>query len=270
MCFLGAYQHVFPLSPATLSTDDPLDIHRSLMIGYLLCVLFLSLFIDVAEMIRMRRLIQPVLGIRSWQLNTARRLPSWRLYSSTTPQLDETTRNPAVAKKKVSKKRVKLPSIASITETEAKTELLALNAEINRHDVLYYEQSEPEISDVAYDKLLQRAEALIGKFHDMKHLITKWHEKRIGAGDRQHHPSSSFSHSTWTNVACDCQILLPTNSLNSYPKPQDDETINLLLSFIPNRCCHWTTRSLKKKLPNLSREQRHWPQLPSCLIQMGQ
>ena len=217
VCFLGAYQHFSPLPPTLFSNDFPLGIHRSLMTGYLLCVLFLSLFIDVAEMIRMRRLVHPVLGIRSWQINTAPRLPSWRLYSSTTPQPDEATLNPTTAKKKVSKKRVKLPSIASITETEAKTELLALDAEINRHDVLYYEQSQQEISDVAYDKLLQRAEALIGKFNDMKHLITKWHEKRIGAGDIQHHPSISFSFLTWTNVACDCQILLPSNSLNSYP-----------------------------------------------------
>ena len=147
----------------------------------------------------MRRLIQPVFGIRRWsswqqlgQLSSAPRLLSWRLYSSTTPQQDEALSSPAVAKKKSSKKRVKLPSIASITESEAKTELLALDAEINRHDVLYYEQSQPEISDVAYDKLIQRAEALIGKFNDMKHLITKWHEKRIGAG-RIHSPLSTYS-----------------------------------------------------------------------------
>ena len=111
------------------------------------------------------------------------RLLSWRLYSSTPTQQDEASSNPTGTKKKVSKKRVKLPSIATITESDAKAELLALDAEINRHDLLYYEQSQPEISDVAYDKLIRRAEALIGKFHDMNHLITKWQEKRIGAGD---------------------------------------------------------------------------------------
>ena len=221
VCFLGAYLLFSAIGKAALfSIEFPLGLRRSLMIGYLLCVLFLSLFIDVAEMMRIRRLMQPVIGIRSkciWQLNTALRLPSWRLYSSTTPQPDEATLNPTTAKKKVSKKRVKLPSIASITETEAKTELLALDAEINRHDVLYYEQSQQEISDVAYDKLLQRAEALIGKFNDMKHFITKWHEKRIGAGDIQHHPSISFPSFTSTIVACAYQILLPSDSLNTYP-----------------------------------------------------
>ena len=65
-----------------------------------------------------------------------------RLYAATSSDASATVspKVPAATKKRA----VKLPSVASITEDAARLELLALDAEINRHDTLYYEEDRPE------------------------------------------------------------------------------------------------------------------------------
>ena len=52
-------------------------------------------------------------------------------------------------------------------------ELIALDEELTRHDVLYYEQNVPEITDAMYDKLCKRAEDLTGRFNSLKGIVRK-------------------------------------------------------------------------------------------------
>ena len=50
--------------------------------------------------------------------------------------------------------------IEELTAAEAKTEHEFLVRELGRHDQLYYQEDQPEISDADYDRLRQRIEAL--------------------------------------------------------------------------------------------------------------
>ena len=63
------------------------------------------------------------------------------------------------AKKKV--------SIADMNEEAARVELIDLNAPISKQNVLYFEQNTPLISDAEYDKLVVRAELLLGKYRHL-------------------------------------------------------------------------------------------------------
>ncbi len=55
----------------------------------------------------------------------------------------------------------------TLTKAEAKAELAYLAAEIARHDELYHRQDAPEISDAAYDALVQRNAAIEARFPDL-------------------------------------------------------------------------------------------------------
>jgi NAD-dependent DNA ligase len=48
-----------------------------------------------------------------------------------------------------------------------------LNEELTRHDILYYDKNEPEISDCTYDRLCKRAEDLEGRFGALKGIVKK-------------------------------------------------------------------------------------------------
>ena len=54
--------------------------------------------------------------------------------------------------------------VESLTLEEAKDEHDFLVAEIKRHDRLYYQDDQPEISDADYDRLRHRTEALEARF----------------------------------------------------------------------------------------------------------
>lgn len=73
--------------------------------------------------------------------------------------------------KKPKKSRAKTVPLCDLSEGSASVEISALNNEIARHNKLYFELNAPEISDAAYDKLVIRAEALIGKFRHLNHMI---------------------------------------------------------------------------------------------------
>lgn len=70
-------------------------------------------------------------------------------------------------------KAPKVP-VAFMSEDNAREELEKLNAEINGHDSLYYRDSSSVISDAAYDRLIRRADDLIGKFDSLSHLVDKF------------------------------------------------------------------------------------------------
>lgn len=53
------------------------------------------------------------------------------------------------------------------TETDARSRLLALRAEIARHDDLYFKQAAPEISDAAYDALKRELHALEAEYPEL-------------------------------------------------------------------------------------------------------
>src|SRR5688572_32086685 len=47
-----------------------------------------------------------------------------------------------------------------ISPTKNTSEMVRLRAEINRHNDLYYQKAEPEISDFEFDQLLERLKSL--------------------------------------------------------------------------------------------------------------
>ncbi len=73
----------------------------------------------------------------------------------------------------ISSKRSKTVSIVDMSENHAIEELKMLNSEINKHDILYYESNDPEISDSAYDKLVRRTELIVGKFNHLQNEVSK-------------------------------------------------------------------------------------------------
>ncbi|MCB1782422.1 MAG: NAD-dependent DNA ligase LigA [Alphaproteobacteria bacterium] len=66
---------------------------------------------------------------------------------------------------------------------DAKAQHKKLAAEIRRHDALYYQQDEPEISDAAYDELRRELEALEQKHPDLAQSDSP--TQRVGAAPAQ-------------------------------------------------------------------------------------
>jgi len=67
----------------------------------------------------------------------------------------------------------------SLSATEAKAELVRLAAEIAHHDELYHREDAPEISDAAYDALVQRNLAIEQRFPDLVRADSP--SRRVGA-----------------------------------------------------------------------------------------
>jgi len=78
-----------------------------------------------------------------------------------------------------------LKDVGALSREEAERELARLAREIERHDRLYYQQDEPEISDAAYDRLRERNADIEARFPDLKRKDSP--SERIGA-----QPSSGF------------------------------------------------------------------------------
>ena len=60
------------------------------------------------------------------------------------------------------------PPVSDLTEAEAKKELARLAMEIGHHRALYYQKDAPEVSDAAFDALVQRNEAIEKRFPALK------------------------------------------------------------------------------------------------------
>ena len=58
--------------------------------------------------------------------------------------------------------------VEKLTKAEAKKTLAELAAEIARHSELYHQKDAPEISDAAYDALVQRNQAIEARFPELK------------------------------------------------------------------------------------------------------
>ena len=70
--------------------------------------------------------------------------------------------------------QVKKLSIAVMDEAMAREELINLNDEINVHDRLYYGEDTSVMTDTRYDRIVRRADDLIGKFQNLSHLVDKF------------------------------------------------------------------------------------------------
>ena len=70
-------------------------------------------------------------------------------------------------------------SVDALTPEEAESELARLAGEIARHDVAYYRQDAPEVSDAEYDALRQRNIAIEARFPDLAREDSP--SKRVGA-----------------------------------------------------------------------------------------
>jgi DNA ligase (NAD+) len=77
-------------------------------------------------------------------------------------------------------------SVNALTKAGAAKELARLASEIARHDSLYYQKDDPEISDAAYDRLRQRNEAIEARFPELQREDSA--TSRVGAA-----PSDGFS-----------------------------------------------------------------------------
>jgi len=75
---------------------------------------------------------------------------------------------------------------AELTRARAAAELKRLAAEIARHDRLYFQESDPVISDAAYDALRQRNDAIEARFPDLVRPDSP--SRRLGAA-----PSGGFA-----------------------------------------------------------------------------
>ena len=77
-------------------------------------------------------------------------------------------------------------AVESLTRAQAQWELSRLATEIRHHDELYYQQSQPEISDAGYDALKQRNAAIEARFPDL--VLPESPSKRVGAA-----PAAGFA-----------------------------------------------------------------------------
>lgn len=106
---------------------------------------------------------------------------------------EESRTSSTIKEKGKGKKRSKKIAVSELTENAAQEELIELNEIINKHDALYYgyteevenrlksidEQNDDEmISDQAYDRLVRRAEDLVGRFESLYPLVDKF--SRVG------------------------------------------------------------------------------------------
>ena len=77
-------------------------------------------------------------------------------------------------------------AVEALSEVEAESELARLAREIARHDLLYYQQDQPEISDAAYDRLGRRNAAIEARFPNL--VRTDSPSLRVGVA-----PASGFA-----------------------------------------------------------------------------
>lgn len=95
---------------------------------------------------------------------------------------DNSSATNKTVKKSARVKTPKFTPVSLMNVDSARTELEWLDQEISRHDKLYYDNDQPEISDSAYDKLIRRAEALEGRFESLRGIVGKLN--RVGSGRR--------------------------------------------------------------------------------------
>ena len=69
--------------------------------------------------------------------------------------------------------------VEDLTRTQAQRELARLAAEMKHHDELYYQRSQPEVSDADYDALKQRNMAIEALFPDL--ILPDSPSRRVGA-----------------------------------------------------------------------------------------
>ena len=69
--------------------------------------------------------------------------------------------------------------VDELTKTEAISEINRLTKEINRHNIAYFQNDAPEVSDSDYDRLKQRLEGLEARFPDL--VTSDSPSKRVGA-----------------------------------------------------------------------------------------
>ena len=70
-------------------------------------------------------------------------------------------------------------AVDELTERQAKAEHARLEAEIRKHDALYYQKDAPTVSDAEYDALRRRYEEIEARFPDLRTLESL--SRKVGA-----------------------------------------------------------------------------------------
>ncbi|MFO1172766.1 MAG: NAD-dependent DNA ligase LigA, partial [Hyphomicrobiaceae bacterium] len=91
-----------------------------------------------------------------------------------------------MARQAKSKSAAEAMDVAFLSRAAAEAELQRLAAEIAHHDTLYHQKDAPEISDAAYDALVQRNAAIEARFPDLVRADSP--SERVGAA-----PTGPFS-----------------------------------------------------------------------------
>src|SRR4051812_2237451 len=82
-------------------------------------------------------------------------------------------------------KQKTLVDVAKLTKAQAKTELMRLTLEIERHNERYYQDDAPSVTDAEYDALRQRYNAIEKRFPEF--VTAESPSQKVGAA-----PSGRF------------------------------------------------------------------------------
>jgi DNA ligase (NAD+) len=132
--------------------------------------------------------------------------------------------------------------VADLSEAEAKKELAQLAAEVEHHRKLYYQKDTPEISDAAFDALVQRNEAIEKRFPKLKRADSP--TEKVGAA-----PAAGFAK---------VKHLEPMLSLdNAFSREDVEEFIGRVRRFLGLKTDAHVPLALEPKMDGLSANLRY-------------
>src|SRR3954454_18904766 len=134
------------------------------------------------------------------------------------------------------------PPVTDLTEAEAKKELARLAEEIEHHRKLYYQKDAPEVSDAAFDALVQRNEAIEKRFPRLKREDSP--TEKVGAA-----PAAGFAK---------VKHLEPMLSLdNAFAREDVEDFLGKVRRFLGMKAAAPVPLALEPKMDGLSANLRY-------------